>query len=342
MNAGPIAAALAAGLLLAASSACSGDAGADLAPTAPDDRSTLRVVATVSPITSIVESVGGTRINLEGIVPEGVNSHSYEPAPSVAALISRADLIVANGLFLEEPTIELAEANHRPGSVILTLGDRTITRDEWKFDFSFPDSGGHPNPHLWPDPHLALRYAELVRDALTDLDPDGAQEFAANYEVFGERIAALDEAIRAAVETVPAANRRLLTYHDSWAYFAERYGLEVVGAAEPSDFSEPNAREVADLIDQLRELEVPVIFGSEVFPSQVLEQVAAETGVAYVDDLRDDDLPGAPGDPGHSYLGLMVQNMRIMIPALGGSAAPFDAVDTSPTSGGVSTARYPQ
>ena len=89
-------------------------------------------------------------------------------------------------------------------------------------------------------------------------------------------------------------------------------------------------------------LQVPVIFGSEVFPSQVLEQVAAETGVAYVDDLRDDDLPGAPGDPGHSYLGLMVQNMRIMIPALGGSAAPFDAVDTSPTSGGVSTARYPQ
>ena len=181
-----------------------------------------------------------------------------------------------------------------------------------------------------------------MRDALTELDPDGAEEYAANYETFSERIDALDAAIRAAVETVPASNRRLLTYHDSWAYFAQRYGLEVVGAAEPSDFSEPNAREVADLIDQVRELRVPVIFGSEVFSSQVLEQVAAETGAAYVDGLRDDDLPGAPGDPGHSYLGLMVRNTRLMIPALGGSAAALDAVDTSPIGGAAGTARYPQ
>ena len=314
----------------------------DTGASAQEPGPTLRVVATVSPITSIVENIGGARIDLQGIIPEGVNSHTYEPAPSVAALVSRADLIVANGLFLEEPTINLAEANRRPGSMILLLGDRTIMRDEWRFDFSFPESGGHPNPHLWPDPQLALHYARLVRDALAELDPDGAEVFEANYKAFGDRIASLDEAIRTAVETLPEANRRLLTYHDSWAYFAARYGLQVVGAAEPSDFSEPNAREVADLIDQLRELQLPVIFGSEVFPSQVLEQVAAETGAAYVDDLRDDDLPGGPGDPSHSYLGLMVQNMRTMIPALGGSAASFDAVDTSPVFPGVSTARYPQ
>jgi manganese/iron transport system substrate-binding protein len=306
------------------------------------DTSGLRVVSTVSPITSLVETIGGSRVRLDGIIPEGVNSHTYEPAPSVATLLGNADLIVANGLFLEEPTIELAEVNKKPGAVILILGDRTITREEWKFDFSFPESDGNPNPHLWPDPLLALRYAELVRDALSELDPDGADEFARNYAALSDRITALDQAIREAVATVPVDDRQLLTYHDSWAYFAQRYGLSVVGAAEPSDFSEPSAREVADLIDQLRDLDLRVVFGSEVFPSQVLEQVAAETGASFVDDLRDDDLPGAPGDPGHSYIGLMVQNMRIMIPALGGSAGAFDSVDITPVFDGTTNVRYPQ
>jgi len=304
--------------------------------------SVLRVVSTVSPITSLVETIGGSRIRLDGIIPEGVNSHTYEPAPSVAALLGDADLVVANGLFLEEPTIELAEANRKPGAMILILGDQTITKDEWKFDFSFPESDGNPNPHLWPDPLLALRYAELIRDALTGLDPDGTDEFARNYVVLSDRITALDAAIREAVTTVPVDDRQLLTYHDSWAYFAQRYGLRVVGAAEPSDFSEPSAREVANLINQIRDLGLRVVFGSEVFPSQVLEQVAAETGASYVDNLRDDDLPGAPGDPGHSYIGLMVQNMRIMIPALGGSAEAFDLVDMTPVFDGVTNVRYPQ
>ena len=110
------------------------------------DPGTLRVVTTVSPITSLVENVGGTRIRLQGIVPEGVNSHTFEPAPSVAQVMSEADLIVLNGLFLEEPSLEMAEANRKPGAVILALADRAITRDEWVFDFSFPESGRASQP----------------------------------------------------------------------------------------------------------------------------------------------------------------------------------------------------
>ena len=107
---------------------------------------TLRVVTTISPITSLAENVGGSRIRLQGIVPEGVNSHTFEPAPSVAQVISEADLIVLNGLFLEEPSLDMAKANKKPEAVILTLAERTISRDQWVFDFSFPESGGHPNP----------------------------------------------------------------------------------------------------------------------------------------------------------------------------------------------------
>ena len=335
--------ALAAAVLASMSLACGG--GATSTPqqlqTIPPAE-TLKVVSTVSPITSIVENIGGIRIILEGIVPEGVNSHTFEPAPSVAKVLAEADLIVLNGLFLEEPTLELAKASKRPDAVILSLGEQTVSREEWRFDFSFPESDGHPNPHLWPDPMLGLRYAELVRAELARMDPPNASYYTENYDAFEARIAALDRGIKASVESIPPANRRLLTYHDSWAYFAGRYGMEVVGAVQPSGFSEPSAREVAQLIDQLKEMDVPAVFGSEVFPSDIMEQIADEGGARFIDELADDDLPGDSGGPRHSYLGLMLQNMEIMIPALGGNVDALAGFDSGPVFEGRSTAKYPQ
>ena len=307
-----------------------------------EETTKLKVVTTVAPITSIVENIGGDRIQLEGVVPEGVNSHIFEPQPSLAKLMTDADLIIANGLFLEEPTLQLAEANKQDDTPILLLGDRSITREQWQFDFSFPESEGHPNPHLWPDPTLGMKYAELAQAQLAELDPDNADYYAANLEAFRGRINAMDAAIRASVATIPTENRRLVTYHDSWAYFALTYGMEVIGAVQPSDFAEPSAREVAEIIDQVKELGLPAVFGSEEFPSEVLETIAREGDTEFIDQLADDDLPGAPGNPDHSYLGLMRQNMRIMIPALGGNAEAFDNVDVSPVFEGVSGAIYPQ
>ena len=177
---------------------------------------------------------------------------------------------------------------------------------------------------------------------MASLDPDNADYYKQNLEAFRQRIDAMDAAIRQSVETIPPENRRLVTYHDSWAYFALSYGMEVIGAVQPSDFAEPSAREVAEIIDQVRELRLPAVFGSEEFPSDVLETIAREGNTTFVDQLADDDLPGGPGDPDHSYLGLMRQNMRIMIPALGGNADAFDDVDVSPVFEGESGAVYPQ
>jgi ABC-type Zn uptake system ZnuABC Zn-binding protein ZnuA len=307
------------------------------------DSGKLRVVTSVSPITSLVENIGGTHISLEGIVPEGTNSHTYEPPVSSVKLLSDADLIIINGLKLEEPILELAEANKKDSTQILLLGDSTITPEQYKYDFSFPRDEGKPNPHLWPDPILALNYASLIHDALQSADPENAAYYDTNYAELKTRIEALDQAIQTAVGTIPEANRKLLTYHDSWAYFADRYGMTVIGAAQPSDFAEPSAREVAALIDQIKEEHVPAVFGSEVFPSPVLEQVARESGARYVDKLRDDDLPGEPGDELHSYIGLMVENMRNMVPALGGDAASMDNIDPGLVfTDGPSPAKYPQ
>ena len=300
------------------------------------------VVTTVSPITSIVENIGGNRILLEGIVPEGTNSHTFEPAPSVAKLMSQADLIILNGLYLEEPSLQMAEANSKSGTLILKLGDKAISPKEWVYDFSFPKSDGHPNPHLWTNPILALKYAELVTQALSDLDPVNASYFQSNLERFSSRIHDLDERIRSAVDTIPANNRKLLTYHDSFPFFAPRYGLEIIGAVQPSDFREPSAKEVARLIDQVRETNVPAIFGSDVFPSPIMEQIAKEGGSKFIDQLRDDDLPGGPGDPGHSYLGLMASNVEIMVSALGGNADAMIGFDTNLVFQEESKAIYPE
>ena len=128
---------------------------------------------------------------------------------------------------------------------------------------------------------------------------------------------------------MPAGGLELLTYHDAYAYFAKTYGWKVIGAVQPSNFEDPQPKEIARLVDQIKAEQVPVIFGSEVFPSKVLEQIAAETGARYEDTLRDDDLPGAPGDADHSWLGLMRYDYRTMIAGLGGTTTNLDALDTS-------------
>lgn len=328
-----------AGLVVAPLLAGSADvAGQDSTPVpnlgwsdAFSDNGLLNVATTVAPISSIVRNIGGDRINLHGIVPDGTNSHTFEPAPSDVKILAKADLLIANGLDLEDPTMELAKDNMPSGSAIFTLGDKTITPDQYAYDFSFPKDGGHPNPHLWTNIPYAMAYARLVAGELATRDPANAAYYQANLDRYLAALQSLDSAVRATVESIPAENRKLLTYHDSWAYFAPNYGMTVIGAIQPSDFSEPSPREVAELIDQIKQEHLPAIFGSEVFPSNVLEQIAKETGAQYVDDLRDDEPPGEPGDPDHTFIGMMKRNLQIMAAALGGDPALMDKVSPADT-----------
>ncbi len=285
----------------------------------------LTIATTVAPITSIVANIVGDRADVEGIVPEGTNSHTFEPKPSVAELLSEADVAYVNGLKLEEPTKALAEENLKDGAEVVELGTRTIRPDEYIYDFSFPRSGAKPNPHLWTDPTLARRYAEIVKDDMSERDPDDADYYAANYSKFSALIDELDAAMRTSFATIP--ERKLLTYHDAYAYFARTYGWHVIGAIQVSDFEDPTPSEVADLIDQVRAEDVPAIFGSEVFPSPVLARIGREAGVEYVDELRDDDLPGEPGEAVHSWLGLMQFDYITMTEALGGDADALRSVE---------------
>ena len=281
----------------------------------------LRVVTTVAPVTDMVRQVGGDALHVHGLVPEGVNSHTFQPAPSDVQYLAQADLIVLNGLHLEIPIEKLARSSAKPGVTVLKLGDKTISQAEWVFDFSFPKAQGHPNPHLWLNVDYAMRYVALIRDHISALDRANEAVYQLNAAGYLRQLAHLDQCIATAMHTVPAPQRKLLTYHDSWPYFARRYGLTVVGAVQPASFAEPAPREVARLIDQLRREKVPAVFGSEVFPSKILQKIATEAGVRYVTTLRDDVLPGAPGEDDHSYIGMMRHNVTTMVEALGGTPA---------------------
>lgn len=309
----------------------------DVSPNADDVnyQTDLLVVTTVAPITNIVSNIAGDRIRVVGIIPEGTDSHTFEPRPSDGEMLAKANLVFVNGLALEQPTMALAGSVKPSETEVYELGSNTITKDQWVFDNSFPQAEGKPNPHLWVSTALAEAYAKLAAEQLSKLDPEGTDYYAANLESYLAKLQNLDQVTREVVDSIPSENRKLLTYHDSWPYWAKQYGFEVIGAIQPSDFNEPSAQEVSQLIDQIRDAKVPAIFGSEVFPSKVSEQVAREANVKLAN-TSDDDLPGDGSavaventDTNHTYIGMMAENLRILAENLGGDSSLVDQLDTS-------------
>jgi ABC-type Zn uptake system ZnuABC Zn-binding protein ZnuA len=261
--------------------------------------------------------------------------------------MERANAFVGVGFDLNPASVRLAEANLPDAAPIVLLGEEALDEDDLITD----DAGDHGhshgddghshgddaasevddhtherNPHVWTSIRLTMRMAEYVAEALGDLDPDGVEEYRVNVEDLMQRLGDLDEAVATATATIPEGNRVMVVYHDAWGYFAGDYGLEVVAAVQPSDFAEPSAAEVRAIIDQVRDADVPALFGSEVFPSRVVEAIAGETGADYIGTLSDDALPGRVGDPEHTYEGLMVANARLIVEGLGGDASALDGL----------------
>lgn len=289
--------------------------------------SKLTIATTVAPLKNIVQNIAGSNFEIIGLIPEGTDSHTFEPTPGNARDLAMADIVFVNGLSLEEPTVKLAQTNKKPTAPLIFLGENAISPNEYIFDFSFPKAKGLPNPHLWMNPIYGVRYAEIIKDELLKRDPINHDVYTNRYVKFKERIDILDTAIKTAINTIPVKQRKLLTYHDSFAYFAPRYDMTVIGAIQPSDFKEPGSSELVMLINQLRQERVPAIFGSEVFPSKILDTIGYEASVKYIDTLRDDDLPGQLNAANHTYIGMLVEDVKTMTKALGGNPSVLDLVD---------------
>lgn len=295
----------------------------------PDEA--LSVVVSDPPLADLVARVAGEGVAVTSVVPMGADGHTYEPRPEDARTLANADVYIENGLELNDVVTSFALTNYPSGTPHYRLADE-IPRDELIATDSAEEIAAHGhahsfNAHFWPDPVYASAYVNAIGRIMGDTDPENAAGYQERATALIAELEHLDQVFGAAIATIPEANRQMVVYHDSWSYFGRRYGLPVIGAIQPTDFSEPSAAELRDTIEQVRSANVPAFFGSEVFPSDVLEAIEEESGATYVADLSDDVLPGEPGDPEHSYVGMMVANVRTIVTALGGDASGLDTVD---------------
>ena len=286
---------------------------------------TLRVLVSDPANTALVREIAGDLLIVESIIPPGGNGHTYEPVPSDAVKAASADLYIENGLELNPSVSKFVSTNSRPDIPTVTLSDAIPSTDIISTDSAEQIANhGHAhsfNAHLWTDPVYAIAYVNRIVAALSALDLQNALIYRERADKLIKRLQNLDVVFRAAITSIPQQNRKLVVYHDSWSYFGRRYGIPIVGAIQPVTFSEPSADEIRRMIDQIKRERVPAFFGSEVFPSDVLETVSRETGATYHADLSDEELPGEPGTPEHSYEGMMIANVRLITKALGGDVS---------------------
>ena len=287
-----------------------------------------RVLVSDPANTAIVREIAGDLLIVESIIPPGANGHTYEPVPGDAIKAASADLYIENGMELNLAVTNFVRANYRSGTPELSLAD-AIPKDQVISTNTAEQIAAHGhahsfNAHFWTSPEYAIMYAQQISTVLSQVDAANSAIYTTRANAFIERLQVLDVAFAAAIASIPPQNKKLVVYHDSWSYFGRRYGMPVIGAIQPVSFSEPSADEIRKMIDQIRREAVPAFFGSEVFPSDVLKAISAETQAKYFSDLSDEVLPGTPGTPEHSYEGMMIQNVRMMTTALGGNVSLLD------------------
>ena len=273
----------------------------------------LRVVATTSIVADVVQNVGGNLIDLAVLVAAGGDPHSFDPAPQDIVLVSDAHVVFANGVDLEsflDPLLESAGAADRIVHVShdVELIELEIHQDEHDHEGA--------DPHTWFDPNNVIVWTRNIEHALGTLDPDNAERYKENADVYEARLRELDAWIQEQVAQVPEVDRVLATDHDAFGYLIRRYGFTYVGAVVPgySTVAEPSAQDMAALEDAIRELGVKAILvGSSVNPD-LAERVASDTGAALVF-LYSGSLSEA-GGPADTYIAFMRYNVSAIIEAL--------------------------
>lgn len=297
----------------------------------------LVVVATTSILGDIVSRIVGDDGRVEVLMGPGIDPHDFSPSAPQAALLRTADLVVANGLALEEGMIDMIEAAEDEGANVLELADQldpipfgadahddhadedhTDHADE---DHTDEDHAGHDHgdedPHFWMDPLRMADAADLIAASLSDLAPDGPWQERAS--ALRQELEELHAEIESMFEAIPDDRRKLVTNHDNLGYLADRYGFDVVATVVPggSTLAEPSAAELAGLVEILEEEGIRAIFAETVAPSALAEAVAAEIGEeVVVYDLFTDAL-GEPGSDGGTYIDMMRSNAATIADALG-------------------------
>lgn len=284
------------------------------------------VIATTSVFADLAQLALGDNVAIETIVPAGVDVHTFEPSPADAQKLAGANLIVMNGLGLDEWALSLLEAAGKSEEDVLELAEGIDESNAWVYlegeehdeeegeEHSEEEGEEHghggTDPHIWLDPKGAAIYVDRIAARVAAELPERAAEIESARDAGLAEIAALDEELRVGFAAVEASARKIVTFHDAFGYFARAYEIEIVGVAVEAPGQEPSAKEIAALIDAIKAAGVTSVFSEAQFPSKVLDQVAAETGATVLENLYSDALGDAPAN---SYLGAMRANASAIL-----------------------------
>jgi zinc/manganese transport system substrate-binding protein len=302
----------------------------------------LDVVATFSVLGDLVGRVGGDAIDLHVLVGAGVDTHTYDPAPEDLVRLSEADVVFENGLEFETWLERFYESAEPTGTLVvvtegiapLESGDGHeeeghegedeaheatphVDEEEHHEDEADHDHGAF-DPHVWHDVSNAIVMVENIRDALSEADPANAAVFEANADATIADLEALDAWVHDQVATLPEEQRKLVTSHDTFGYFAEAYGFEVVGTALGSlstEVGDPAAGEIAGLVGEIQDAGVCAIFAENVSNPDLMHAIAEEAGVALAPTLFTDAL-GPEGSGGATYDEMMRSNVTTIVESL--------------------------
>lgn len=280
-----------------------------------DQTGKLKVVATTTIVGDVVRNVGGEAIQLSVLLPTGSDPHSFEPVPQDVARLEDAEIIFANGAGLEEFLNRIiASAGGKDRLVSLSDGLDLIAGNQPPGETTGEHSG--TDPHVWTDPSLVAGWVEKITAALSEKDPANAAAYQANAAAYLKQLSELDGWIKDQVAQIPPESRKLVTDHETFEYFARRYGFETVGAVIPSfsTLAEPSAQELAVLEDTIRGLGVNAIFVDQSVNPALSERVGQDTGVQLVP-VFSGSLSG-PGGEASTYLDFMRYNTTAMVNAL--------------------------
>lgn len=266
--------------------------GSTVEPGKQDAR--LRVVASILPLADFARQVGGDRVQAEVLVPAGASPHTYELTPAQLKAVTRARVLILNGVGLEFWADKVISSANNPNLTIVTAseGIKILAGDE--------DSPGG-NPHTWLSPQKAMLQVERIRAAFAKADPPGAEIYRGNADKFLQELRVLDQEIRTAVAGF--SDKRFIAFHAAWSYFAADYGLEEAAVIERRPGQEPSPVEIADIIRKVKEIKAKAIFAEPQFSTKAAETIAGESGtrVLLLNPL------GQP--PDYRYLELMRFNL---------------------------------
>lgn len=286
-------------------------------PSAPRESDKPRVVSTSTILTDLTQEVGGDEIELTGILPPGSDPHVYEPVPADTVAFERADLILYNGFNLEPGLIRMMNAAGLRAEK-LAVGEVVTPLQLEKEGVRVPD------PHVWGDVRNAIAMTRAIQAGLTRVAPEDQAEFARNADALVRELEALHAWIQQQIATIPPAQRRLITTHDAFQYFANAYGLEVMGTLIGiSTEEQPSAQRVQKLVEAVKSARVPAIFAETTINPRLITTVAEEAGVKLAPKPLYSDSIGAPGSNAATYVDMMVANTTTIVEALGGQVTPF-------------------